>query len=181
MSYVTHANAPLTPEGRLKLAQLVINEGWVQARVAERLQASRATVSKWVARFQAEGSAGLLDRSSRPRATLPNRKTSTRNGGSVITYGCLNRRCRKCSSATRYRLLGHIDLNTGLTVRKPKPKPIRYERENLSDLVHVDVKKLGRIPDGGGHRTLGRQAGNRTGHPGVGHSFLHSAVDDHSR
>lgn len=58
MSYVTHANAPLTPEGRLKLVQLVINDGWVHARVAD--------VSKWVARFQAEGATGLLDRSSAP-------------------------------------------------------------------------------------------------------------------
>ena len=66
MSYVTHAGAALNPAGRLKIAQLVINDGWVQARVAERFQVARGTVSKWVARYRAEGEAGLQDRSSRP-------------------------------------------------------------------------------------------------------------------
>jgi transposase InsO family protein len=82
---------------------------------------------------------------------------------------------------TRYRvpLLGHIDLNTGVRVRKARA--VRYERDKPGDLVHVDVKKLGRIPDGGGHRTLGRQAGKRDRRAGVGYSFLHSAIDDHSR
>jgi transposase InsO family protein len=83
----------------------------------------------------------------------------------------------------RYRmpLLGHIDQNTGLPVRKPKP--VRYERDNPGDLVHVDVKKLGRIPDGGGWRTLGRFAGTRNKKKSVpiGYSFLHSAIDDRSR
>ena len=81
----------------------------------------------------------------------------------------------------RYRmpLLGHVDLHTGLPVRKPKPA--RYERENPGDLVQVDVKKLGPIPDGGGHRTLGRQAGSRDRRSGAGHAFLDSAIGDHSR
>ena len=80
----------------------------------------------------------------------------------------------------RYRvpLLGHIDLNTGVRVRKDKP--VRYERAVPGELVHVDVKKIGRIPDGGGHRTLGRQKGRRT-RSGVGYEFLHSAIDDNSR
>ena len=85
------------------------------------------------------------------------------------------------SGCTRYRvpllghveLLGHIDLNTGVPVRKAKR--VRYERVNPGDLVHVDVKKLGRIPDGGGHRTLGRAKGKKN-RSGVGYSFLHSAV-----
>jgi hypothetical protein len=83
---------------------------------------------------------------------------------------------------TRYRvpLLGHIDVNTGVQVRKVKP--VRYERANPGDLVHIDVKKLGRIPDGGNHRTLGRVAGARTKRGArPGHAFLHSAIDDHSR
>jgi hypothetical protein len=73
-------------------------------------------------------------------------------------------------------LLGHIDMNTGLPVRKPKP--VRYEKENPGDMVHIDVKKLGRIPDGGGHRTLGRAVGKRvkkTSRPR--HAFLHSGLD----
>ncbi len=75
-------------------------------------------------------------------------------------------------------LLGHIDLNTGVRIRKPKP--VRYERSNPGDLVHVDVKKLGRIPDGGGHCTLGRAKG-RKNRSRVGYASLHSAIDDHSR
>lgn len=78
-------------------------------------------------------------------------------------------------------LLTHLDQATGLPVRKPKP--IRYEAEAPGDLVHVDIKKLGRIPDGGGHRRLGRAAGrvNKTKSKGVGYAYLHHAVDDHSR
>ena len=82
----------------------------------------------------------------------------------------------------RYRMppLTHVDRPTGLPVRKPKP--IRYEVAVPGELVHVDIKKLGRIPDGGGHRMLGRQAGNRNNKKkGRGYSFLHHAVDDHSR
>ena len=192
ISYVTHANASLTPEGRLKLAQLVVRDGWAQARVAERLQVSRATVSKWVTRYRAHGWDGLEDRSSRPHASpsRTDRRTERRIialrftrrwGPHRIGYHLRLPQSTVSKVLNRYKmpLLGHIDLNTGLPVRKPKP--VRYERENPGDLVHVDVKKLGRIPDGGGHRTLGRQAGRRNRRSGVGHCFLHSAIDDHSR
>ncbi|MFJ9034004.1 IS481 family transposase, partial [Streptomyces sp. NPDC102274] len=76
---------------------------------------------------------------------------------------------------TRYRLarLTHLDRVTGRVIR-------RYERERPGELVHVDIKKLGNIPDGGGHKTLGRQAGRKT-RSGAGYSYLHNAVDDHSR
>jgi hypothetical protein len=80
-------------------------------------------------------------------------------------------------------LLAHLDQATGLPVRKPAP--VRYEASAPGELVHVDIKKLGRIPDGGGHRVLGRQAGakNNDGHGrgGRGYAFVHHAVDDHSR
>jgi transposase InsO family protein len=82
----------------------------------------------------------------------------------------------------RYRmpLLTHLDQATGLPVRKPKP--VRYEVDRPGRLVHVDIKKQGRIPNGGGHRMLGRQAGNRNNKKrGRGYAFLHHAVDDHSR
>lgn len=192
MSYVTHARAALNPQGRFKLVQLVIDEGWTQARVAERFQVARGTVSKWVARFRAEGRAGLEDRSSRPRRS-PNqtpRRTERRIvslrvtrwwGPHRIAYhlGLPQSTVSKILARCWVPLLGHIDLNTGVRVRKPKP--VRYEHERPGDLVHVDVKKLGRIPDGGGHRTLGRAAGNRRRNAGVGYSFLHSAIDDRSR
>ncbi|MGO1629022.1 MAG: IS481 family transposase [Microbacteriaceae bacterium] len=192
MSYVTHARAALSPRGRLKLVELVINEGWTQARVAERFQVARGTVSKWVARFRAEGRAGLEDRSSRPlRSPLrtPRRterrivslRVTRRWGPHRIAYhlGLPQSTVSKVLARYRVPLLGHIDLNTGRRVRKPRP--VRYEHEHPGDLVHVDVKKLGRIPDGGGHRTLGRAVGKRNRRAGVGYSFLHSAIDDHSR
>lgn len=191
MSYVTHARASLTPQGRLKLVQLVVDEGWAQARVAERFQVARGTVSKWVARFRAEGAAGLADRSSRPRRspTRTPRRTERRIIGLRVTrrwgphriayhLGLPQSTVSKVLARYRVPLLGHIDLNTGVRVRTPKP--VRYEHERPGDLIHVDVKKLGRIPDGGGHRTLGPMKGvkNKTG---VGYSFIHSAIDDHSR
>ncbi|WP_374700277.1 IS481 family transposase [Arthrobacter sp. JCM 19049] len=188
---MTHARTSLTPQGRLKMVLLVINEKWTQARVAERFQVARGTVSKWVARYKAEGAAGLEDRSSRPRHS-PNRtsqrterrivalRVSRRWGPHRIAYHLRLPQSTVSKVLSRYQvpLLGHIDLNTGVRVRKPKP--VRYEHENPGDLVHVDVKKLGRIPDGGGHRTLGRARGNRN-RSGVGHIYLHSAIDDHSR
>ena len=82
----------------------------------------------------------------------------------------------------RYRmpLLAHVDQATGLPVRKAKP--VRYEKNAPGELVHVDIKKLGRIPDGGGHRMLGRTVGNRNNKKqGLGYAFLHHAVDDYSR
>lgn len=191
MSYVTHARASLTLRGRLKLVQLVVEEGWPQARVAERFQVARSTVAKWVARFRAEGTAGLADRSSRPHRS-PNQtsqrterrivglRVTRRWGPHRIAYHLGLPQSTVSKVLTRYRvpLLGHIDLNTGVRVRKPKP--VRYEHERPGDLIHVDVKKLGRIPDGGGHRTLGQAKGKKN-KTGVGYSFIHSAIDDHSR
>ena len=75
--------------------------------------------------------------------------------------------------------LACLDQGTGLPVRKPAPR--RYEHENAGDLIHVDIKKLGHIPDGGGHRFLGRAKGHRNRRAGVGYAYLHHAVDDHSR
>jgi len=191
MSYVTHARASLTPQGRLKLVRLVLEEGWAQARVAERFQVARGTVSKWVARFRTEGPVGLADRSSRPLRS-PNRtpqrterriialRVTRRWGPHRIAYHLHLPQSTVSKVLGRYRVppLGHIDLNTGVRVRAPKP--VRYEHERPGDLVHVDVKKLGRIPDGGGHRSLGQQKGKKN-KTGVGYSFIHSAIDDNSR
>lgn len=191
MSYITHANAKFTPAGRLQLVKLVLDDGWTQSRVAERFQCHRGTVSKWVARYRAEGEEGLHDQSSRPRHS-PTRtaqrterrivalRVTRRWGPHRIAYHLHLSQSTVSKVLARYRmpLLGHIDLNTGVRVRTAKA--VRYERANPGDLVHVDVKKLGRIPDGGGHRTLGRAAGNKN-RSGVGYSYLHSAIDDHSR
>lgn len=191
MSYVTHANAKLTPAGRLALARAVVDDGWAQARVAERFQVARGTVSKWVSRYRTDGQAALQDHSSRPHRS-PNRtparterriiglRVTRRWGPHRIAYHLHLHQSTVSKVLARYRvpLLGHIDLNTGIRVRKPRP--VRYEHANPGDLVHVDVKKLGRIPAGGGWRTLGKVKGKKR-RSNMGHAFLHSAIDDHSR
>lgn len=129
ISHVTHLNASLTPEGRRKLVDLVIEDGWAQARVAERLQVSRATVSKWVTRYRAHGRDGLEDRSSRPHASpsRTDRRTERRIialrftrrwGPHRIGYHLHLPQSTVSKVLNRYHvpLLGHIDLNTGLPV-----------------------------------------------------------------
>lgn len=191
---MTHANAPLTPEGRRRLASLIVDEGWAVRRAAERFQCSPATASRWARRYRA--GLALVDRSSRPHhsPTKVVRRTERRIvalrftrqwGPHRIGYHLGVPRSTVGRVLTRYRmpLLTHIDRASGLPVRKPKA--VRYEVAAPGELVHVDIKKLGRIPDGGGHRMLGRQAGkkNNDGHgrTGRGYAFLHHAVDDHSR
>ncbi|WP_051732946.1 IS481 family transposase, partial [Kitasatospora phosalacinea] len=160
--------------------------GWPLRRAAERFQVSPTTAKRWADRYRALGDAGMSDRSSRPHRS-PNR-TPTRTERRIIKVRVLRRwgpariaYLLKLNPATvhrvltRYRLarLAHLDRATGRPIR-------RYEHCAPGELVHVDVKKLGNIPDGGGHRALGRQAGRRT-RSGVGYSYLHNAVDDHSR
>ena len=198
---MTHANAPLTPTGRLRLARCVVEDQWPLRRAAERFQVSVSTAARWAARYRNHGEAGMTDRSSRPR-TSPNR-TPTRTERRVIKVRVV-RRWGPARIAyllglnpstvhrvlTRYRLarLVHLDRATGRPVR-------RYEHAAPGDLVHVDIKKLGNIPDGGGHKVHGRTIGGRNsaahrdparprkvgGRANLGYSYLHNAVDDHSR
>lgn len=191
---MTHANAHLTPKGRLRLARSIVEQGWSYRRAAERFQCSPATAKKWADRLRA--GLPMTDRSSRPHSS-PN-QTSRRTERRIVALRFIRRwgphriafhlhvaRATVERVLGRYRMprLAHLDQNTGLPVRKPKP--VRYEREKPGELVHMDIKKLGRIPDGGGHRVVGRQQGkkNNTGHgkPGRGYAFLHHVVDDHSR
>lgn len=185
-----HANAFLTPAGRLRLARLVVDDGWTYARAAERFQCSTATVKKWADRLRA--GEPMTDRTSRPHRSpcrTPRRlekriiglRVTRRWGEHRISYHLKVPRSTVGRVLARYRmpLLTHLDQATGQVIRKPKP--VRYERTRPGDLVHVDIKKLGRIPNGGGHRTLGRAKGNRKTRAGVGYSFLHHAVDDHTR
>ncbi|WP_191412384.1 IS481 family transposase [Salinibacterium sp. ZJ70] len=188
---MTHANAPLAPEGRLRLARLIIEQGWSVRRAAERFQCSPATAAKWAARYRA--GIPMTDRSSRPHRSpsrCPKRlerriialRFSRRWGPHRISYHLGVPRSTVGRVLERYRmpLLQHLDQSTGLPVRKPRS--IRYEKARPGELVHVDIKKLGRIPNGGGHRMLGRTAGNRNNKKqGRGYSFLHHAVDDYSR
>ncbi len=186
-----HGNAALTPVGRRRLAVLIVEDGWTVRRAAERFQCSPATASRWARRYRSGES--LTDHSSRPRhspARLALRterriialRFTRRWGPHRIGYHLHLSRSTVGRVLARYRmpLLANIDQATGLPVRKPKS--VRYEMARPGELVHVDIKKLGRIPDGGGHRMLGRTAGNRNnGKRGRGYAFLHHAVDDHSR
>ncbi|GAA3503262.1 IS481 family transposase [Streptomyces prasinosporus] len=191
-----HPNARLTVHGRRLLVERV-RGGRPVAHVSDERGISRATAHERVLRWRTEGDAGLYDRSSRP-LTTPHRTPAD-----IESRICELRRERKLGPArigpilsmpastvhrvlTRHRLnrLRWLDRPTGQVIR-------RYGRERPGEPVHVDIKKLGNIPDGGGHRITPRQqaATNRQattdaregGSPVIGHSFVHTAVDDHSR
>ncbi|WP_371623634.1 IS481 family transposase [Streptomyces sp. NBC_01116] len=181
-----HRNAPLTETGRLRLARCVVEDGWPLRRAAERFQVSPTTAQRWAARYRAMGQAGMSDRSCRPHRSP--RRTPTRTERRIIKVritrrwgpariaGLLNLPASTVHRVlTRFGLarLAHLDRVTGTVIR-------RYERDRPGELVHVDIKKLGNIPDGGGHKTLGRQAG-RKNRKNAGYSYIHTAVDDHSR
>jgi len=198
-----HANAPLTPVGRQRLASLIVDSKWPIRRAAERFQVSPATATKWAARYRAGES--LEDRTSRPRHS-PTRlskrqehriislRFTRRWGPHRLSYhlGIPRSTIERVLARYRMPLLSHLDQATGLPVRKPRA--VRYEKQTPGELVHVDIKKLGRIPDGGGWRIHGRgshqqrrtlQATKRVaregGKPSRGYVYLHHAVDDHSR
>jgi transposase InsO family protein len=192
---VSHANATLTPRGRLLLARCVVEDSWPLRRAAERFNVSHKTAERWAARYREFGPAGMVDRSSRPRRSphqLPVRterrilglRVSRRWGPARIAYRL------HLAISTVHRVLARYgapplrftDPATGVRLRSSRPAPRRYEHPAPGDLVHVDVKKLGRIPDGGGHRVHGRAAGVRIKKKTKpGYAYLHHAVDDHSR
>jgi transposase InsO family protein len=189
---VTHANAPFAPEGRLRLARLIVEQGWSARRAAERFQCSPTTAAKWAGRFRA--GLPMTDLSSRPHCSpgrcsqqLERRIVALRFvrrwGPHRIGYHLGVPRSTVGRVLQRYSmpLLQHLDQATGLPVRKTQP--VRYEKSRPGQLIHVDIKKQGRIPDGGGHRINGRITGRRikSHRGGLGYSFLHHAVDDHSR
>jgi transposase InsO family protein len=199
MPHATHANAALTPLARLRLARLIVDQGWSIPRAAERYDVSWRTAKKWADRYESEGHAGMVDRSSAPHRQ-PNRtptpvvrkivhlrwkqrlgpvEIGDRLGMPSSTVHAVLVRCR-------INRLTHIDRATGEPIR-------RYEHEYPGDLLHVDVKKLGRVPDGGGWRYVGRKQGNRNRaatpdlprnkwrHALTGTCYLHTVIDDHSR
>ena len=182
---MSHRNARLTVHGRRLLIERV-RTGRPIAHVAAEMGISRVTAHKWVRRWRAEGEQGLHDRSSRPRRT-PHRTAAT-----TEAQVCRLRQDRKLGPArlgailglpasTTHRILVRHRLNRLAHLDRPTAQVIRrYERDRPGELVHVDVKKLGRIPDGGGHKVLGRQAG-RARRSSMGFDYIHSAVDDHTR
>jgi transposase InsO family protein len=199
---VSHANAALTPRARLRLARLVVDQGWPVARAAERYDVSWPTANRWAQRYRQLGEAGMDDRSSRPhrqpartprpvvrrivhlrwRKRLGPVQIGARLGLPASTVHAVLVRCR-------LNRLSHLDRRTGEPIR-------RYEHPHPGAMLHVDVKKLGNVPDGGGWRYVGRQQGDRnrsatvtasgkprSKHHGplLGTAFVHTVIDDHSR
>ncbi|MEJ8645825.1 IS481 family transposase [Streptomyces sp. MS1.HAVA.3] len=193
---MSHRNARLTVFGRRLLVERV-RSGRPVAHVAAEMGISRATAHKWVRRWRAEGEAGLHDRSSRPA------RTPHRTSAEIEAQVCRLRRDRKLGPArigpvlglpasTVHRILTRHGLGRLAWLDRPTGEPVRrYERDRPGELVHVDIKKLGRIPDGGGHRVMDRRTAmdnkiattgeRKSSKPVIGYSYVHSAVDDHSR
>lgn len=189
---VAHANARLTVHGRALLVERVL-AGHRPADVAHQMGCSRATAYKWLRRHRAEGAAGLLDRPSRPHhcphrtpapieARILEARGLHRRGADWIgqELGVAPSTVGRVLRRHRVAALSACDALTGEPVRRGPMSRVRYEREHPGELVHIDVKKLGRIPEGGGWRAHGRgPRPNR--HRGPGFDFVHSAIDDHSR
>ena len=183
---MSHANALLTPRGRLQLARCVVERGWTLRRAAERFQVSATTAARWASRYRELGVAGMVDRSSRPhRSPL---RTPTRTERRIIKVRVIRRWgparigfLLGLHPSTVHRVLARFGLARLSWLDRPTGRVVRrYERDAPGDLVHLDVKKLGRIPDGGGWRIHGRAARPALKR-GLGYAFLHSALDDHSR
>jgi transposase InsO family protein len=166
------------------------------AHVARAMGISRQCAHRWVVRFDLEGHAGLHDRSSRPHR-MPTR-TSPEVEALVVAARVAHRRGqdwlgpelgvppRTVSRILRRHGVARLavcDPMTGEVIRASKTTAVRYERARPGELVHMDVKKIGRIPDGGGWRAHGRQIGRTAAQKKarIGFDYIHSVVDDHSR
>jgi transposase InsO family protein len=193
---VSHANARLTVHGRSLLVDRIIGDQRPVAHVAAELGVSRQCAHRWVRRFRELGLAGLVDRSSRPHRCP--RRTAPAVEDAVIALRLRDRRGqdwigvelgvapRTVSTILRRHRMPYLrdcDPLTGTPIRASKTTAIRYERDRPGELIHMDVKKIGRIPDGGGWKANGRAVGNTYAHKvaGTGFDYVHSAVDDHSR
>lgn len=196
---MSHANAALTPKARLRLARLVVEEGWKPSEAARMFMVSTVTARKWAARLRDEGPAGMVDRSSRPRrcpnlTPAPVRRQILEMRwrhrlGPVQIGGRLG-----VPASTVHSVLVRAGVNRLSRIDRVTGEPIRrYEHPHPGSMIHVDITKFGNIPDGGGHRFVGRGQGkknraatpdkprNRHRNPLIGTSFLHTVIDDHSR
>ena len=186
-----HPNARLTPRGRETLVSR-IEAGAGVAEAARQMGVSRQTASKWLAR--ARRGEPMSDRSSRPRrlarSTPPDAEERVRDARSSMLLaplalaaatGVPARTCARIVARSGLPRLADVDRVTGEVRRRGPVTPVRYERERPGELLHVDVKKVARVPDGGGWRALGRGNDPSRGHSGLGSSCLHVAVDDFSR
>lgn len=190
---MSHRNARLTVHGRMLIVQRH-RSGWRQAHIAAAMGVSRKCVRTWIDRYAAEGDAGLETRSSRPHTT-PTRtspaveqkvlaaRAEHREGPDVLgpKIGVPARTVARILRRHGVPYLRECDPMTGQVIRSSKQTAQRYERARPGELVHMDVKKLGKIPDGGGWRAHGRAKGNRDRKTKTGYDYVHSLVDDHSR
>lgn len=189
---MSHANARLTPVGRMIMVQR-IRSGRAVAHVAAEMGISRTTAWRWWRRFRESGAAGLVDRSSvahaHPRQTTPCEQTRVRimreltRRGPVFIAGKLGMQASTVGRVLARHgtpLLRELDPVTGAVIRASRRSANRYEHDRPGSLIHVDVKKLGRIPDGGGWRAHGRAA-RPANKRGLGYDYVHAAIDDHSR
>ena len=187
---MAHRNARLTVHGRRLLIERVVTDGRPVAHVVKELGCSRATGYKWLARWRAEGDAGLADRPSiahrLPAKTSPQQemrvcalRTAVKRGPRRLAALLGMPASTVHAVLTRHGLhrLAWLDRPTGQTIR-------RYERARPGELLHVDVKKIGRLREGGGWRVHGRDSLQRrrarTG-TRVGYEYVHAAIDDHTR
>ena len=193
---MAHANARLNLHGRRLLVSRVIDHDRPVAHVAKELGVSRQCAHRWVARFRADGEAGLVDRPSRPRRCP--RRTPAAVEARVLELRRTERRGqdwigpelgiapRTVSAILRRHSVPYLrecDPLTGEVIRASKTTAVRYEHDHPGSLVHMDVKKVGRIPDGGGWKAHGRQMGRTSAQKKsrIGFDYIHSLIDDHSR
>lgn len=197
---MSHRNAPLSETGRLRLARCVVEEGWTLRRAAERFQVSAGTAARWAGRYRDHGPAAMVDRSSRPHHS-PGR-TPLRTERRIIKVRVIRRwgparigYLLGIHPSTVHRVLARYGLAKLRWLDRPTGRVIRrIESTRVGELVHIDVKKVGKIPVGGGWRMLGRVVGrhnsradrssglrDKYGRPARGYHFLHTAIDGHSR
>ena len=198
---MSHVNATLTPCTRLRLARLIVDDHWTYSAAATMFMVSPRTAKKWADRYRAEGPQGMTDRSSRPR-TSPRRTSPDlvraivalrwrRRLGPVQIGGLLS-----IPASTVHAVLVRCRINRLSRIDRVTGEPLRrYEHDHPGSLLHVDVTKFANIPDGGGHRYVGRTRGGqnaratavRTGQrgrhyrPRIGTAYVHTVIDDHSR
>lgn len=190
MSHVRsqHPNAPLTPTGRRRMVACVLEDHWTIEATAERFQVDAKTVRKWRDRFLSEGDAGLFDRSSRPHRSPSRTRRALRRrvlhlrrkrrwGADHIAHE-LGLSSSTVGAILRTEGCGRLDRGDRATDRAPVR---RYQRERPGELIHVDIKKLAAIPQGGGWRVHGRGTEAGRGHRHAGYRYLHTALDDRSR
>src|SRR5580698_2471581 len=182
----SHKNARLTPKGREEMVRSVVDGGLSRAAAARRFNTTAKTVAKWVERYRKDGAEGLRDRSSRPhsspnqtplaaRATVEALRRQRYTGKQIASELGL-------SAATVSRILQRLGLNK-IKALEPAEPVRRYERERPGEMIHLDIKKLGRI-DGIGHRITSDRRGQsnrRARGEGLGWEFVHVAIDDNSR